>query len=75
MSYTKESTFCQMSMTKPHTECWIFHGMYIFMSFLCNLVNRYTFNKLIPKLRQYTSYKAGNLSKVVPTIETTCYEK
>lgn len=75
MSHTKESTFCQMSMTKPHTELGFLRVLYINVTNMCNLAIRYTFNKLIPKLTEYTSYKAGNLSKVVPTTETTCHEK
>ena len=75
MSYTKESTFCQMSMTKPHTELGISKGLYINVTILCNLVTRYTFNKLPPKFTEYTSYEVGNPSKVVPNKKTTCHEK
>jgi hypothetical protein len=75
MSHTKELTLCQMSMTKPYTELGFLRGLYINVTNLCNLASRYTFNKLIPKLTEYTSYEVVNKSKVVPTIETTCHEK
>jgi hypothetical protein len=75
MLYTKESTLCQMSMTKPHTDLGILQGVYINVSNSCNSAVRYTFDKLIPKLTQYTSYEVGNPRKVVPTIETTSHEK
>ena len=75
MSYTKESTFCQMSMTKPCSNLGIYKGLYINVTNLCQHMFRYTFDKLTIKLAKYTSYKVGNFSKVVPTIETTSYEK
>jgi hypothetical protein len=75
MSHTKESTLCQMSMTKPHTDLGILQRVYINVSNSCNSSVRYTFDKLIQKLTKYTSYEVGNPSKVVPTTETTSYEK
>ena len=64
-----------MSVTKPHTELGISQGLYIYLANLCNLVIRYTFNKLKQKLTEYTSYEVVNLCKVVPKIKTTTYEK
>lgn len=53
----------------------ICNTMYINVSNSCYSAIRYTFNKLVPKFTEYTSYQAGNLSKVVPTKETKCHEK
>jgi len=64
MSHTKESTFCQMSMTKPCSNLGIYKGLYINVTILCNLVTRYTFDKLIPKLTQYTSYEVVKVAVV-----------
>lgn len=55
-----------MSMTNPCDNWCISKGLYINLSNLCNLLIRYIFNKLVPKLTKYTSYKVGNLSKAVP---------
>jgi hypothetical protein len=75
MSHTKESTFCQMSMTNPHEKWCISKALYINVTNLCQHMFRYTFDKLTIKITKYTSYEVGNFSKVVPTIETTCHEK
>ena len=64
-----------MLITKPCTNMGIFNGMYINVTNMCNLVTRYTFSKLSNKFTEYTLCIAGNFSKVVPTIKTTCYEK
>jgi len=66
MSHTKQYTFCQMSVTKPHTDLGTLQGVYINVSNSCNSAVRYTFHKLKQKLTKYTSYKVGNLGKVVP---------
>ena len=58
-----------MSVTKPHANMGIFVALYINVSILCNLVIRYTFDKLTLKLTEYTSYEVGNLSKAVPTFK------
>jgi hypothetical protein len=64
MSNIKKVVGCQMSMTKPHIELGISMGLYISVTNLCNLVTRYTFINLIPKLTQYTSYEVSNLAAV-----------
>jgi len=75
MSYTKESTLCQMSMTKPSFLLKNYlTGVYRLNKF-AKLLTRYTFNKLLPKLTEYTSCEVGNQSKVVPNKKTTCYEE
>ena len=58
-----------MSVTKPHADMGIFVALYINVTDMCNLTIRYTFNKLILKLTEYTSYEVGNLSKAVPTFK------
>ena len=60
----KSSMGCQMSWTKPCTNWCILKGLYISVTNLCNLVIRYTFNKLILKLTEYTSYEVSNLAEV-----------
>jgi hypothetical protein len=75
MSHTKESTFCQMSMTKPNfllKNCLT--NVYRLNKF-AKLLTRYTFNTLIQKLTEYTSYEVVNLCKVVPNKKTTCHEE
>jgi hypothetical protein len=64
-----------MSMTKPHANWCISKKLYINVTNLCNIDYRYTFNKLVQKFKEYTSCIAGNLSKVIPTLKTTCYEE
>jgi hypothetical protein len=64
MSNIKKVLGCQMSMTKPHIELGFSTGLYISVTILCNLVTRYTFINLIPKLTQYTSYEVSNLAEV-----------
>jgi hypothetical protein len=64
MSNIKKVLGCQMSMTKPHIGLGIFKELYISVTNLCNLVSRYTFINLIPKLTQYTSYEVSNLAAV-----------
>ena len=54
----------QMSMTKPQIQLGFSMGLYISVTILCNLVTRYTFINLIPKLTQYTSYEVSNLAAV-----------
>jgi len=64
MSNIKKVLGCQMSMTKPHIELGVSINLYISATILCNLVTRYTFTKLIPKLTEYTSYEVSNLAAV-----------
>jgi hypothetical protein len=66
---------CQMLITKPCTNLGILQRVYINVLNLCDSVVKYTFDKLILRLTEYTSYEVGNQSKVVPTIETKTYEK
>ena len=57
-----------MFVTKPHSDMGIFVALYINVTILCNLVIRYTFDKLIPKLTEYTSYEVNKtVEVVVPT--------
>jgi uncharacterized membrane protein len=64
MSIIKKVLGCQMSVTKPCIDMGFLKCLYISVANLCNLVTRYTFDKLIPKLTQYTSYEVIKLAEV-----------
>ena len=66
ISNIKKLLVSQINPKKSHKEIhFIFVNVYHFIN-LCNLAIRYVFDKLVPKLTKYTSYKALNLSKAVP---------
>ena len=65
MSDTKLYTFCQMSVTKPCTNMGISKGLYINVTNSCNSAIRYTFDKLVLRLTEYTSYEAVNIGSEV----------
>lgn len=67
--------FIKLIWTKPSANMGICNCMYINVTNSCNSEVRYTFDKLILRLTEYTSCEVGNPSKVVPTIKTTCYEE